>query len=272
MKKQAYFVLAFILIMCFTGCNIKNNLFMIFHQAGTSTDSVILTADGDTAMAAKEYSKALEYYSKALQADPNNTNALKGHANALIMSNNLDFTPIASAFLGGDDTEQNGALAIMQIPTTQEGLDDKITATDGIVADMQTLVEVAEYVNDPGTNLNLGIYMSMNTFYNYIGNDFIEYVNDSDPIDFYIIGSSTPYSLSYLNSGIMPQEELDAFKATLDTATIITVTDAAIVVMGIGIDYISKGGANISPAMLDGIINGFNEIKNQLEQLKSKLS
>jgi len=159
MKKQAYFVLAFILIMCFTGCNIKNNLFMIFHQAGTSTDSVILTADGDTAMAAKEYSKALEYYSKALQADPNNTNALKGHANALIMSNNLDFTPIASAFLGGDDTEQNGALAIMQIPTTQEGLDDKITATDGIVADMQTLVEVAEYVNDPGTNLNLGIYM-----------------------------------------------------------------------------------------------------------------
>jgi outer membrane murein-binding lipoprotein Lpp len=72
-----------------SGCG-KGNIFSWAHSAGDTKNLDSMSSDASTALQAKDYAKALDYYTKLLAADPNNAEAIYGYAVAELANSGLD--------------------------------------------------------------------------------------------------------------------------------------------------------------------------------------
>lgn len=91
---------AAVLCVCFllfggAGCS-KGNIFGAAHKPGSSSDIQSLSADAYTAFRDKDYAKALEYYSKILEQDPSNSEAIYGYSASKLADAGLDIAAIVS--------------------------------------------------------------------------------------------------------------------------------------------------------------------------------
>lgn len=103
MKKMVSLSLVAMLI-ALVGCG-KENIFSWAHKAGGSSSTEALTADGYTALRNKDYSKAIEYYSKILETDPANAEAIYGYSAATLADAGLDVSSLVANLV----KQQSGA-------------------------------------------------------------------------------------------------------------------------------------------------------------------
>jgi tetratricopeptide (TPR) repeat protein len=83
------------LLLTFAGCG-QNNLFSFAHKAGGDSSTAALTSDANTALQNKDYTKALDYYTKILAADPSNSAAIYGFSAATLANSGLDIATLVS--------------------------------------------------------------------------------------------------------------------------------------------------------------------------------
>jgi len=276
--------LAFLLIICFLmpGCDYRANLFGILglHEAGTSTDPLVLEADGEAAMAKGDYANAVIYYDAAIAAfktmsyssmsaaqQSSYEKALIGHANSLMMTNDIALTPILIEMLTSQSQPTFSINSLLPITDNPGAI---ASATSAIVDDFDTLMDInSKYAADAGMNLTAGVYKAMNVMADYLDNDFVEFSDDSETPDFIIKGSSESYPISYIVT--MDTVTWNNFRSTLDIPTILAETQNAVTGLGTAMDYLLNCGDQIAPEMLDGIKSGYDEIQTQLENFTAKL-
>ena len=92
------------------GCQ-NGNLFGKLHDSGDSGDTATLLSDGDQALSAKDYSRALTLYDRVLAKDDHNSRALYGAAAAQIGLSGLDFGRLLTNLLNHDGTASSQSLA-----------------------------------------------------------------------------------------------------------------------------------------------------------------
>jgi len=100
-------VALFCLLLSFSGCG-KGNLFSWAHNAGSGTSNASLTSDANTALQNKDYSKALSYYTKLLENNPNNSEAIYGYAVAKLGEQGLDIASLINNLIN-QSSNQNPA-------------------------------------------------------------------------------------------------------------------------------------------------------------------
>lgn len=83
-------------IVCIAGL-IGCNIFSWTHSAGSGEDATVLLADADSALASGDYAKAMEYYQKAIDADPANSKARYGYVNAYVKNSGLNIIEFAKS-------------------------------------------------------------------------------------------------------------------------------------------------------------------------------
>jgi len=77
------------LSLTLSGCG-RSNIFSSAHRAGESTDTRSLEADGYAALQNKDYATAITCYSKILESEPSNAEALYGYSAAKLADAGLD--------------------------------------------------------------------------------------------------------------------------------------------------------------------------------------
>jgi len=82
-------------VLSMSGCG-KSNIFSWARSAGSGSSIDSVMSDGYAALSEKNYAKALEYYGKALDADPNNSEAIYGWSAAKLGDSGLDVASIIS--------------------------------------------------------------------------------------------------------------------------------------------------------------------------------
>jgi tetratricopeptide (TPR) repeat protein len=82
-----------LVLLC--GCG-KANIFSWAHQSGSSSDSQALSSDAYTALRDKDYTKALEYYQKILEQDPESAEAIYGYAAAELANAGIDIAGLVA--------------------------------------------------------------------------------------------------------------------------------------------------------------------------------
>ncbi|MFH1369544.1 MAG: hypothetical protein ABII64_10530 [Elusimicrobiota bacterium] len=83
------------MLILITGCG-RNNIFSWAHSSGSVTTIDSLSSDAYTALVNKDYVKAMEYYAKILQTDPNNSEAIYGYSVATLANSGLDIASLIS--------------------------------------------------------------------------------------------------------------------------------------------------------------------------------
>ncbi len=90
MKKCAWLCVPLLVsVVMFTGCG-KGNIFSWAHSAGDTKNLDSMNSDASAALQAKDYVKALDYYTKLIAADPSNSEAIYGYAVAELANSGLD--------------------------------------------------------------------------------------------------------------------------------------------------------------------------------------
>lgn len=110
MRRQLSLVLLGIALVALTGCG-KNNIFSWTHSAGSNSDAQALSSDAYTALQNKDFAKALEYYSKILESDPNNSEAIYGYSAAKLADSGIDIASLIANFVRADSAPANTHLA-----------------------------------------------------------------------------------------------------------------------------------------------------------------
>jgi len=82
-------------VLSMSGCG-KSNIFSWARSAGSGSSIDSVMSDGYAALSEKNYAKALEYYGKVLDADPNNSEAIYGWSAAKLGDSGLDVASIIS--------------------------------------------------------------------------------------------------------------------------------------------------------------------------------
>ncbi|MBN1824425.1 MAG: hypothetical protein JW803_08910 [Endomicrobiales bacterium] len=88
-KQAAVFLLFGCLVIGVSGCG-KDNIFGWAHQSGENSDQRALSSDAYVALQDKDFAKALEYYSKILESDPANAEAIYGYSIAKLAEAGID--------------------------------------------------------------------------------------------------------------------------------------------------------------------------------------
>lgn len=91
----AVFAACFAAILLASGCG-KGNIFSWAHKPGSVTTTESLSSDAYSALLNKDYAKAMEYYAKILQADPNNSEAIYGYSVANLANSGIDIASLIS--------------------------------------------------------------------------------------------------------------------------------------------------------------------------------
>ncbi len=93
-------ILAIISVLAFSGCNIFG---WLYPGGSTSGDTTELKLEGDIALQKGDLDTALDYYAKAVSADPKNSAARWGYVKTYILKNNVQLIMLASKFTGDQD-------------------------------------------------------------------------------------------------------------------------------------------------------------------------
>jgi tetratricopeptide (TPR) repeat protein len=89
MRKNVLLAVGFILLAFTTACE-NGNIFSWTHTPGSSSSAPALIADGNAALQNKQYSKAVEYFQRAIDSDPTNSEAIYGYSSARLAEAGLD--------------------------------------------------------------------------------------------------------------------------------------------------------------------------------------
>lgn len=155
------------------GCG-KNNIFSWAHNSGGSTDVRSLEADAYAALQNKDYAKAAEYYSKILNSDSSNSDAIYGYSSAKLADAGLDIGSLVSNFIRQQDTPTSLAPALSFMAQNRASTSASNLLPDSIAAKISTIRPVIDDVitrlekivkgqadgkiapDNPDVNLNLG--------------------------------------------------------------------------------------------------------------------
>ncbi|MFC1501410.1 hypothetical protein ACFL58_03050 [Elusimicrobiota bacterium] len=91
---------SFVLLL-FVGCG-DNNIFSFAHSPGASSSISALSSDAYAALQNGDYPKAIEYYSKILESDPNNSEAIYGYSAAKLADSGLDISSLVANLISND--------------------------------------------------------------------------------------------------------------------------------------------------------------------------
>ncbi len=94
-KKLSAFLLSLVFFASFflTGCG-ENNIFGWSHKAGSGSNVSSLASDAYSALQNKDYAKALEFYSKILESESGNSEAIYGYSAAKLGEAGLDISSL----------------------------------------------------------------------------------------------------------------------------------------------------------------------------------
>ncbi|MCX5782538.1 MAG: hypothetical protein NT145_07575 [Elusimicrobia bacterium] len=96
-KKLSAILLSLVFFAMFflTGCG-DNNIFGWSHKTGSGSNVSSLSSDAYSALQNKDYAKALEYYSKILESEPGNSEAIYGYSAAKLGDAGLDISSLVA--------------------------------------------------------------------------------------------------------------------------------------------------------------------------------
>jgi tetratricopeptide (TPR) repeat protein len=166
-------VLASACALSCAGCS-KSNIFSWTHTPGSNSDSAALSSDALTALNDKDYAKAIEYYTKLLEADPASAEAIYGYAVATLADAGLDVATLVSNLIkqqAGAPAHLSPALAAVALTSSnttnilpQSIIDnlakiraaiDKVLAADKLPKIVKGLSDGKIDADNPDVNLNL---------------------------------------------------------------------------------------------------------------------
>jgi len=108
-SKLSVLLLSAVLFTTF-GCG-KNNIFSWAHSAGSSSGISALSTDASQALQNKDFAKALEYYSKILDSDPNNSEAIYGYSAAKLADSGMDISSLVANLVRQNNSPAYNRLA-----------------------------------------------------------------------------------------------------------------------------------------------------------------
>src|SRR3989339_1366640 len=98
MRRKVLVVFFPLIALLFAGCG-KTNIFSWAHQSGGDTSTTALQSDALTALQDKDYAKALDYFLKILEQDPNNSEAIYGYSAAKLADAGLDLGDLIASLI-----------------------------------------------------------------------------------------------------------------------------------------------------------------------------
>jgi tetratricopeptide (TPR) repeat protein len=135
MKRFLLGGLCFGLLFAVSGCN----LFSWTHVAGSSNDSVSLTADGYAALEQKKWDTAIDYFSRAISLDASNSLARYGRAKARFQKADLNVRALADRFGSGSKPDGQAFLAPQDLK--QADWPDALVWLQPIIDDLDRIIE-----------------------------------------------------------------------------------------------------------------------------------
>lgn len=170
MKQYALLAVCFVSLMGLIGCE-NGNIFAWTHQPGSSSSAPALIADGQAALQNKEFTKAVGYFQRALDADPANSEAIYGYSSARLAEAGLDVGSLVSNLVRSQQTAPSNLAdslrTITYAPMNSPLLPDTITirkdviqsALDDVLAQLpkipRGLADGKISPANPDTNINL---------------------------------------------------------------------------------------------------------------------
>ncbi|MFH1714625.1 MAG: hypothetical protein ABH857_00300 [Elusimicrobiota bacterium] len=168
MKKLASIVLI-IVMFSLSGCG-DTNFFSWTHKAGSKKTTEALTADGQSALAKKDYDGAYAYFSDAIAKDSSNSEARYGRAQAAYGKAGISLSSLLASALQNmeDDNGMISTFDIVQpsdlspdslIPDSIGDLKNLYDATAQVVEDLKIIADGHGNgvipADDPDVNINL---------------------------------------------------------------------------------------------------------------------
>ena len=157
-----------------SGCG-RSNIFSSAHRAGESTDTRSLEADAYAALHNKDYATAITCYSKILESEPSNAEALYGYSAAKLADAGLDIGELVANLIREQESAPARlapALSAMAYGSPQQAsnllpdaivakLDALSSALDDIIPKLEKIVRGTSdgtiSPNNADVNLNLGL-------------------------------------------------------------------------------------------------------------------
>ncbi|MFH1414554.1 MAG: tetratricopeptide repeat protein [Elusimicrobiota bacterium] len=225
-KKIKILPLILLVSMLFSGCE-NSNIFSWAHPGGNDDSTAALLTDGQKALLDRNYTKAIEYYQKILDKDPDNSEALYGLAAAELKNVGLDLSVLLPKFLNNADGISN-TMAFRSPGKTVSSVDDLLPQMNYVLLEAATAVAVAKLrmiadgnadgtipADDIDVNINLSISLIihaasylLNKYNISIDEDFqVEALSDISQADIdYVVGEIED-ALEYLL--VLVQEEIN---------------------------------------------------------------
>ncbi len=138
MKRISGLLLVSVLVLTMSGCE-NSNIFSWTHKAGGDDSVEALLTDGQKAIIEGDYDKAIEYYTKILEKDPDNAEALYGLAAAELKSVGLDLSELLPKFL----KDNEGAISAPAYKTTGRSAKSSVTLDSLLPVVNYALLEAA---------------------------------------------------------------------------------------------------------------------------------
>jgi tetratricopeptide (TPR) repeat protein len=148
-KKIWLFVPLVVLSGLLAGCS-KGNIFSFAHTAGDTANINSLSSDASTALQAKDYAKALDYYKKLLASDPNDAQAIYGYAESALANSGLDVGDLIANLIRQQNQSPQYQHLAPAIGTMGNGLSSTNILPQSIIDRITILFPVIKDVLSPG--------------------------------------------------------------------------------------------------------------------------
>jgi len=242
--KKLFSIFSLIILLGLAGCQ-NSNIFGWLHKEGNATSAESLAADAEAALADDNPAKAIEYTEKILAKEPNNSEALYIHAQAVLQQSGFDIGGILSSMIksgtSGGSSAPNLRLMLSQALRRVPSEDDLLSSFESLdinavaqaigkaVEDLTRIVTTGDGripQNDVEVNLNLGILSVLDAAIKLIDwdGDYV-IINDTDDIiKISNAGTTNEYGVQVmLTEGYVPvdenltDEQIDELKALQDS-------------------------------------------------------
>lgn len=169
MNKLVFILFVFCMFLFTSGCE-NSNIFSWSHSEGKVETTDALLIDGQKALLNDDYDAAIEYYSKILESDPDNSEALYGLAAAELKDAGLDLSELLPKFLNETDSSLSSVIFGAANRRSQTGVDDLIPllnyskleeATEVAVESLQTIVSGKADGTIPSDDIDVNINLAV---------------------------------------------------------------------------------------------------------------